>query len=149
MKRQIKVTALPKIEGFFWVGISLKERKFAKVCSLTVRQTNTTTWLQGPGTSPESRGMIWSRELGDLLDLQASIFVGNNVYDQDRFANHVYSDHGFGRGGNLWQLDSALIRTVFDLNVRDPYVKDDLSWSINDGMDHRLQEGFQRWRATN
>jgi hypothetical protein len=71
------------------------------------------------------------------------------MYDQDQFANHVYSDRGFGRGDNLWQLDSALIRTVFNLNVRDPYVKDDLSWSINDGMDHRLQEGFQRWRATN
>lgn len=36
-------------------------------------------------------------------------------------------------------IGSALIsRCCVDLNVRDPYVNDDLSWSINDGMDRRL-----------
>ena len=41
-------------------------------------------------------------EVFDLLDLQASIFVGGDLYDVDRFPSRINSDRGFYLIGTLW-----------------------------------------------
>ena len=41
-------------------------------------------------------------EVFDLLDLQASIFVGGDLCDVDRFASRLNSDRGFYLIGALW-----------------------------------------------
>ena len=40
-------------------------------------------------------------ELFDVLDFQASVFVGNDVVDNDRFAGRLNPDQGFYLGGEL------------------------------------------------
>lgn len=41
-------------------------------------------------------------ELFDLLDLQASILVGNNMHHEERFEVYINSECGFYLVGDLW-----------------------------------------------
>ena len=41
-------------------------------------------------------------ELLKLLDLQAPVFVGRDVCDEDHFADHVNSNYSFRLDGKLW-----------------------------------------------
>ena len=47
-------------------------------------------------------------KLFDQIDLQAPVFVGNDVFDEDRFAGHL-PNWGFHRVGALWGRVSDLV----------------------------------------
>ena len=40
-------------------------------------------------------------ELLSVLNLQAPVFVGNDVFDEDRFASRFNPEHGFYTGSKL------------------------------------------------
>jgi len=48
-------------------------------------------------------------ELLDLLDLQAAVFVGNDVPNEDRFTDHLNPDCGTHPVGDLWGRNHTLL----------------------------------------
>lgn len=41
-------------------------------------------------------------KLLEYLDLQASVLVGSDVYDENHLANHIHPDRGLRLVGALW-----------------------------------------------
>lgn len=81
-------------------------------------------------------------ELLDLFELQASVFVGNDLSDENHFAVHVYPDRGLGPASELWQMNGVSLSRVGP-NILDTNVGDDLPpGSFYDGMDGRLWGKF-------
>ena len=76
-------------------------------------------------------------ELLDLDDLQASIFVGYDLCDEDHFANHFHPDRGVRLGGKLWgwmlSWDARSRSERLNANMND-----DLSRNFYDGMEDHL-----------
>ena len=56
-------------------------------------------------------------EVFDLLDLQASIFVGGDLCDVDRFASRINSDRGFYLIGALWVGARSVKQTQCGVNL--------------------------------
>ena len=77
-------------------------------------------------------------KLFDPLDLQAPVFVSNDVFDEDRFTGHL-PDWGFHRVGALWGRVSGLVNAA-SMSVWGTNVKDDLAWGVRHGMDGQLRE---------
>ena len=50
-------------------------------------------------------------KLFDQLDLQAPVFVSNDVFDEDRFTGHL-PDWGFHCVGALWGRVSGLVNAA-------------------------------------
>ena len=81
-------------------------------------------------------------ELFNLLDLQAAVFVGDDVSDEDRFAGHLDPNRSLRLVGDL-QADTRLLsRCGVDQDVWNTDVSDDLSRSLYYRVDGRLREGL-------
>lgn len=50
-------------------------------------------------------------KLLEFFDLQASVFVGNDVSDQDHLAGHVYPDRGRRTAGELYMRQGTHVST--------------------------------------
>jgi len=80
-------------------------------------------------------------KLLDLLDLQAPVFVGNDVPDEDRFAAHLNPNGSIHLVGGLCGRSHKLGRCKIDRSAWDTDVNNDLPRSVYDGMDGWLREG--------
>jgi len=79
-------------------------------------------------------------ELLDAGDLQAPVFVGDNMVGEYRFTDHLNPDRGVHPVGDL--RDGTLSGRAVELNIWGTDVDDNLPWSVYDGMDGRLRKGF-------
>ena len=84
------------------------------------------------------------RELLDLFDLQAPIFVGDDIRDEYRFADSLNPEGGTHLVGHLRGGCHVTQVDVVDPGTSDTNVTDDFSRNIYDETEGRLREELSR-----